>query len=228
MVFCPVKTVLTKSSNTAASVTTSGITTTTGDLLVVAITCFGNHIGATPVTDSLSNTWTAAISSTGTTKGWGAIFYCANCTGGTGHTFTFTPSSSDFIAIGVLAIQGAATSSVLGSTATSTASGTTHTAGSITSGVTQEILVGAGALSASAEGTPGVADGRWYDANLVAGATSEGIVLAWRLVDPNTTDSFVYTTSNTQNETVMIAGFKCSTGPTPVGHSLLATRASTY
>lgn len=214
MAFDVAQRIIAQSSNTAASVTTSGVTTTSGNLLVVSVVAFGNNIGASPVTDSKSNTWTAAIASTGTSKGFGAMFYVANCTGGASHTFTFTPTSNDFIAIAVLEVSGAATSSVLSNTNSASNSTATHSSGNITAGASfPEIFVGSMALSANSEIPATVTKLLWPWTFTNPATTREGIMLGYKFVDPSVTDSFTVTANAASNETIMIAGFKSATAP---------------
>lgn len=211
---------LSKAGN-AASITTTATTTTTGNLLVVCIACFTNKIGATPITDSKGNTWVAAISSTGTTNGFGAMYYVANCTGGASHTFTFTPTGSDFIAMSVIEISGAALSSVLGSTATSTTTGSaTHTAGSITSNSSvAEIFIGFCTDSHNAPPSiTGTDPATWATIAAINGAVTEGIIAGFRIVSPSFTDTFSCT-SSALNEMAGIAGFKAAVVASGAGGS---------
>jgi hypothetical protein len=207
--FSPVQ-AISKTSASAASVTTAAVTTTaSGSLFIVGIACFTNKIGATPITDSKGNTWTQALGSTGSgANGYIAIFYSANATGGASHTFTFTPTSSDFIAIGVLEVQGAALSSVLGSVSSSTASAASHSSGNITSNATvAEVFFGFGALSFTNEGTPTLSSSLWYSAAMLPDGAVEGLAMAFRFVAPSTTDQFTYNTGAAHNEGVAVAGF---------------------
>ena len=200
------------SAGSAASVTTTGVTTTSGSLFVAPVFAFGNNIGSTPLSDSNGNTWTAAITTQGSTKGWGAMYYVANGIGGASHTFTFTPSSNDFLVICVFEIPGAKTSGVLGNTNFSTASTTTHASGTVTVGADDpEILIGGCALSAAAEGA-GIITSQFHAlaVRLAATGTTEGACVGYRVAPASTTDQFAVTTSSVQNETILIAGFKAA------------------
>lgn len=213
----PAKRIVATSSGTASSVTTAAVTTTSGNLLVAMVFCFGNQIGATPVSDSKGNTWSSAIASTGVTQGWGAMFYVANATGGASHTFTFTPTGSDFLTMVVFEVENAATSSVLSNTNSSTASTTSHSSGNITANATvPEIFIGGMALSAAIEGAGSTTANYWSAAlrGLAATGTTEGAVSSWRVVDPSTTDAFAVTTGTAGNETILIAGFKAASATT--------------
>lgn len=208
--FKPSQYVVARSAGSAASITTTGITTVSGRLLVAVLTCFGNNIGASPVTDSKGNTWSTAIASVGTTQGWGAMFYVPNCTGGAAHTFTFTGVGSDFLSIAVYEIPGADISSPLGSTSSSTTNATTHSSGNITSGSRLEIFIGVGAISRGAEATPVVTTGsvNWFPQSQLPDGSLEGIATAFRLADAGVTDQFTYTTSSAFAEACLVAGFK--------------------
>lgn len=205
--FAPVQ-ATTKTAVSVASVTTTAMTTQSGDLFVAIVTCFTNKIGTTPLSDSKGNTWVQAVASTGTTNGFTAMYYVANGTGGAGHTFTFTPTAADFIAISVIEISGAALSSVLSQTNGAVANSTTHTTGSITAGATDEVFIGGGAVSQSAEGTPVLNKTLWWGVAALPDGSVEGIVSAFRFVGTGVADTFSYTTSSASNEGVVIAGFK--------------------
>lgn len=212
-----------KGGGSVASITTTGITTTSGNLLVAICFCDTNKIGATPITDSKGNTWVQAIGSVGSST-YLAIFYCANATGGAAHTFTFTPTSSEFIAIAVLEISGAKTSSVLGSTSTSTSNTASHDSGNITSnGITAEVLIGAwNPASATAMG-PGAQVGAgsgWSWNYVAANGSNEGGFFGYRIVGLNVTDSFKVTAASAAASPIAVAGF-LSTTP-PVGGSAFA------
>lgn len=207
--FAPVQTT-TKQSGSAASITTTAMNTISGHLFVAVVTTFANTISGTPMSDSKSNSWTLAVGPAGTTNGFVAIYYAANATGGAAHTFTFTPSSSDFCAISVIEITGAATSSPLNQSNSAVANSTTHATSSITAGSTAEIFVGGGVTSFSAEGTPVINKNYWYHVAALSDGAVEGIVCAWRAMDSGASDTFSYTTSSAKNEGVVIAGFKAA------------------
>jgi len=218
-IFAPVQHVSKVSSNSAASVVTGAITTTaSGSLFVAVVVAFANTIGA--VTDSKANSWSTAQASTGTTNGFVAIFYTANATGGASHTFTFTPTSNDFIGISVFEITGAS-STPLSNHNGSVANSTTHTSPSITSGsAVSEVFIGGGPLSATGEGVPVLNSSLWYlGAAAAATSVTEGIISAFRFVNVNITDSFSFTTSSARNEGVVIAGFKAASAGGASEHS---------
>lgn len=203
-----------QSAGSVASVTSTGLTTTAGNLLVVLVTCFGNNIGASPIADSKGNTWTAAVAATGTTEGYAALFYANNIAGGAGHTVTFTPTASDFCSILVFEISGQATGTVLGNTSATSAASTTHSSGNVTTGGSVgSILIGGGAISRAAEGTPNITVGSaWVLVSRAGGASSEGYVGGVRAAVSGVTDQFTYTTSSSNRETSLIAEFRAPAG----------------
>lgn len=199
----------------AASATTTATTTTSGSLFVAVVTCFTNKIGTTPLSDSKGNTWVQAVASVGTTNGFTAIYYVENGTGGASHTFTFTPTGSDFISITVMEITGAALTSSLGSSTSIVTATATHTTGTITSNASvPEIFIGAGSASGGTVPTLPLTDPVvWFPVTLKDGGTFEGCAVAFRLVKPSVTDSFSYV-SNARNEGSAIVGFKAAAAAT--------------
>lgn len=213
-----------QSAGSQTSVTTAGITTTTGNLLVAVMSAFGNFIGATPITDSNGNTWTQAVASTGTTEGWGSIFFCANATGGAAHTFTFTVTSATFIALAVFEITGAAASPLSNVNSASSTGSTDHDSGNVTTSSTlDEILIGGGTSSDAGTGTVRDSTFTWNNRSLAASGSLQGINFAWRNASPSTTISYISVTIATDRDTSMIAGFKgtapATAGATSYGYS---------
>lgn len=203
-----------QATGSVASVTSTGLTTTPGNLLVALVTCFGNNIGASPITDSKGNTWATAVAATGTTEGYAALFYANNIAGGAGHTVTFTPTASDFCAIVVFEISGQTTGTALGNTNATSAASTTHSSGNVTTGGSVgSILIGGGAVSRAAEGTPNITVGSaWTLVARAAGGSNEGYVGGVRAAVSGVTDQFTYTTGSSNRETAVIAEFRAPSG----------------
>lgn len=198
------------SSGPAASVTTDPVTTVSGRLLVAVPIANLNNIGATPITDSLSQTWATAIASFGNTQGWGAMFYVENCVGGASHTFTFTPTSNDYIGLIVVEFPGMALSGSLNQTdAQSSNASATHTAGPITANATlPEVFVGVQVSTSFA--TVQVSNAYWGVAHRRnADVSTEGATVVYRVVHPGTSDS-VSLTYTAEFGTTLIAGFKAA------------------
>lgn len=210
MAFRVVQQVSARSSGSAASVSTGAIATTTGNLLVACVFSFGNNIGATPISDSEGNTWTAALSSTGSSNGFAAVFTAVVAAGDASHTVTFTPSSSDFIVIVVYEIEDADAADPVNEVNSSTSSTTTHSSGSITAGDTDEMFIGGCAISSVGEG--GGSNPTKFWSTSIAGQSSTATTMGWRasvyLAASGESNSFDVTLSAADNETIFIVGIK--------------------
>lgn len=118
----------------AASATTPGITTTTGNFLCAVITVGSGPGTLASVSDSYGNTWTAATGNPRAPNGQANVYvyWAENITGGAGHTFTANANGSRLMSIGLVELSGRATSSaVLVQTGfLETVSGTSHSSGS--------------------------------------------------------------------------------------------------
>lgn len=203
---------LASAQGSATSVTTTGVTTqATGSTFVACVGAFTNTIGASPVTDNKGNTYVAAIGSQGSTEGWGAIFYCENASGGAGHTFTFTPTGSDFISITVVEITGAAVSSALTSTNFSTATGLTHVTGNVTAGASApEVLIACVVLSRVVDGVGTTAYPALVLNGMIASGSAEGMTVAGRLLNPSQTASVTFTMAASNPAFAGAATFKAA------------------
>lgn len=77
------------------------VNTTGASIVYVAVSQF-NGITIGTLTDSKSNTWIGLTARIGPAEAYNRIFYCAPCTVGSGHVFTWDNGTSIF---GALAIQ---------------------------------------------------------------------------------------------------------------------------
>jgi hypothetical protein len=208
-------------------ITSASFISASGDLLVAAFVTFASHTLTAPITDSKGNTWQKAIGPIGTTQGFGWVYYAENITGGSGHTVTLTLPIGDFTILQIFEISGAALSSSLSNTNSSSASGTTHSSGNITSNSSvPEVFVGIGALSKTAEASPGFSAYGWIPPNGVAAdSTHEGFIAGTKFVKQSTTDQFSFTTSSANNECCIIVGFKAASssggGISEVSHAFI-------
>lgn len=114
-------------TSAATSCTTTGITTTSGDLIVLlGFESSGVTFAATPLSDSKSNTWTAGIATFGTTNKQIEKFD-ANGTRGASHTFTCTTTTSAFPAVAAVEFSGMdLTTSCIDKTATTADASSTN------------------------------------------------------------------------------------------------------
>lgn len=137
-------------SSGAASATTAGITTTSGNF-VVGVLGANSGVAGNSITDNYSNTWTIAESRF-SGNNFCKIIYAKNITGGAGHTFTGVSDAS--VVIAIHEYSGIDTVSPLDKTASATSgldSGATATTaqadelivGGVTNGTTA-VTVGTG------------------------------------------------------------------------------------
>jgi len=126
-------------TGTADTVTTGAIDTTGANFLVISVAV---DSGATPtISDSKSNTWTALTSSALTVKT--IIYYVANPTVGTSHTFSNT-ASQNYCSIRAAAFSGVATTTPADQQNGATGTGaSTLATGSITPSENNELVIAA-------------------------------------------------------------------------------------
>lgn len=208
--------VFTSSAGSAASVTTPSITITAGSLVVALLFCDNNRIGTTPMSGTGGQTWASGIASFGSST-FAGVFYAENAVAGA-QTFTFTPTSSDFIAICILEVSAVALTSSIGSTSTSVTNTSDHNSGNITSnGTVPEIFVGLWnpdqATSTLPANVLGVLWG-WNWKNTTG--TTEGGLVGWRIVGPSVTDGFAVKAATSRASPIGIIGFKAA-DPLPSG-----------
>ena len=97
-------------SSDAQTATTTGIDTTGANLIVVTVS-FIYHGTPPSVSDSYGNSWTLVVESAGGGSLPGdALFYCADPTVGTGHTFACSTVDSGYPLITAQVFSGAAAS----------------------------------------------------------------------------------------------------------------------
>ncbi len=198
-------------SSSATSVTTAAMTTTSGNQLVAGIGQFaGTALGATPVSDSKSNTWAQAWKSTALTK-FGGCYYAENITGGSGHTVTFTEAGTAVaIALAVVEVSGLALSSTLDKTAHADSNVDPKTSGATATTVfPAEILVGVCAQGSGSQ-PPISYPGFYTDVIALADSSPEGGIFSYAIVAATGTYSFSwsYSTAASGQETTGVATFK--------------------
>ena len=164
----------------AASATTPGINTTSGNFLCAVITVGSGPGTLASVSDSNGNTWTAATGNPRAPNGQANVYvyWTENITGGASHTFTANANGSRLMSIGLVELSGRATSSaVLVQTGfLETVSGTSHSSGS--SGALSES--GCDMVCLAGDNAPAVTG-----SNITYTATSSG----WTLANPGTVNT---------------------------------------
>lgn len=130
-----------------SSVTTSGVTTSSGNLLLAVAGAWQSGVQNThTITDSNSNTWVEVTGSpllpTSNTKHH--LFYAKNCTGGASHTFTTTIGGTALITLFVMEVSGADTTSPFDKGAGAVGNSTAPSSGATaTRTQANEIIIGA-------------------------------------------------------------------------------------
>lgn len=197
-------------SSGATSLTTAGITTTSGNFISAFGTSFTRTFSTTvgaQVADNKSNTFLGAWA--GANAGQ---FYGENITGGASHTFTLTPpGGSSACSFAVMEFSGLNASSSLDVTA-STSSSTAPRSSGATAATAQanELLLGGSSQShlsntVAYSSTPG---GPWSDVAL-GDSSPEGLILSWRVVSAIAAYNFQFTEGTTLvNAGVGIATFR--------------------
>jgi hypothetical protein len=235
------------SADSAASVTTSGLSVSAGNLLVAIITTYssGNTFDdpTTPLTDSAGNTW-VKVDPAGTPalffQRYQRFRYVKNCLGGGSVTFTYTVVAGDYPQIAVMQIAGADTTAPLDHhtmTETSAFVGTGKSTSAITTTVADEILAIYSGGNSVAGDTSTFSDGG--GANSIGtptkiedtGATEAngiGCALGYVIVSATGTYAAKLTLSADGLANVGIASFKAASGGAPPPYVAPFVAASTY
>ena len=128
----------TGSSSSAYSVTYSSATTS-GDLLTVCISGYGP--ATFTITDTYSNTWVLAKRVVNGSLS-SEIWYAQNCTGGSSHQVTVTPSAAAYITVALSEFSGVAASGALDQTGSGTGTSTSPSSGNVTTAIAGELYIG--------------------------------------------------------------------------------------
>lgn len=152
------------------------VDTTTGDMIVVAVTGLGGSLMTAPtftVTDAQSNTYTAIAGSRQTFGLADAteLFYAKNITGGSSNSITVTPSESSQVTFQAVAFSGAdATAPFDGNANSGSGTGTSASSGDVTVPAGSSMVFGfVGYSSNSASASDGVFTGTFVS-NLFSSA----------------------------------------------------------
>lgn len=156
--------------NTGSSITSPSYNTTGASHVFLHATCYGVLAVAANITDNKSNGNPTAVGTGQNTSGESnsRLFYYANPTVGSGHTFTLSCTAP---ALAVIALSGGASSSVLDQNTGATGNSVFSLAsGSITPGSNNELIICGGNGADSNSGTITV------DSGMTAVATPLGYV----------------------------------------------------
>jgi hypothetical protein len=117
-------------SSNSDSVTTSSADTTGAECIAISVSSYQPNAQPT-VSDSKSNTWTAATEYTGVTLVRTRIYYCFNPTVGSGHTFTASGTAS-YPALAFAAFSGGSVQALDTQNGDTVSSGETLSTGNVT------------------------------------------------------------------------------------------------
>lgn len=187
--------------------TTSGVTTTTGNLFVTASTLFDGTF--TSVTDSKSNSYSVVTSGFTTVNvADGRQDYKANGAGGASHTFTLTTSGS-FAAFAATEISGAATTTPLDKNTGAADIGTSHSSTS-TSATSQanELLYGSGIVCENSTMVTDTGAGWTERINDGNSGGNCGVLIGTKAVSATGTYAYTWTTSSSQDAISIISTWK--------------------
>jgi hypothetical protein len=206
-------------ASAAADGTTGAIDTTGANLLVAIVNA------ETPaITDSKGNTWTSLTLQTSAADNKARLFYVANPTVGTGHTFSATLS---YQTVGVIAFSGAHASSPFDQQNGSAAGSSPASPGSITPSENNCVVVagygfGKNANTFSVDGGFTIAQ-----SNTSVDAVSYGVVISYLIQTTAAAANPAVTYTGSSGEcNATIASFKVAAGGT-ASSDLSATAAAT-
>lgn len=183
------------------SITTGGITTTTGNLVVLDCYFYKTGFFSSVSDNGSANSWTNSVADH--TYAAGVVsarqYYNPNINGKAGHTFTLTMSAGapggNFPTLAVTEISGQAASPFDVSAIVDDSSGTTHTTASTgTLAQANNLVLGMGGAGQTA--TVSVSSPWTQLENISNDGNREGIVTAYQNVSATAALTFAYTTSN--------------------------------
>ena len=197
-----------KGSTGGGSVTTDAIDTTGATLLVIVL----GYFDSTPtISDSKGNTWTALTNSDGPLSSNCQIFYVANPTVGSGHTFT-NGTASSFSSILVSSWSGVATTTPFDQQNQNTGTAvTTVTTGSITPGENNELVIAGLCLrDIGVTGDTVTIDGGFTISNQVPGVGSNNLegAMAYLVQTTAAAANPAWSWTNSDSAAAAIASFK--------------------
>lgn len=180
------------------TVTTAGITTTTGNAILFGVGHFTGAGNFSSISDSNGNTYTTDVGPTTGGTNDARIASNTNITGGAGHTFTGTCATNGYLLLLVSEFSGLATSSAFDKSATGTETGTSHsTAATATLSQADEVVYAIGAAN-TLGALPVIAnsDGTFTEVLNEPSNLGENGVAAYKTVNATTAVSWNGWTSN--------------------------------
>lgn len=199
-------------NSTVGTATTVTITTTTGNLLVLAVYEGVNSTSTMSVTDTAGNTWIQAGGYVTSSGDRFCMFYCPNHTSVTSVTATWSGSINATVPVVVIEFSGVATGTPLDAngtnpaTSSGTSAATSLTSGSLSTSNANDVLIfGLGIGTTNTGMTPGLN----YTLNTNAKTSNQRCAITYRIVSTtqtNTTTSDSWNT-NASSRTSVLAAF---------------------
>lgn len=199
------------------SVTSSSIDSTGANLIVLGLSFYSFSSPAGTLTDSKSNTWAALTlyEEVGTTGASSKLYYCYAPTVGSGHTFTWS-STTTYPSIYVEAFSGSASSPFDVQNGATVINNINCQPGSVTPSVDNEIVVAlAGFYTPNADLGSSVSVGSSFaitDQLTYVPSTSLGGALAYKIQTSAGTENPTWTGNIALNWAASIATFKAAAG----------------
>lgn len=210
--------------------TTSSAVNTTGATLLILLAVYFSASAAPTISDSKGNTWVPLTAQV--TTGQSQLFYCANPTVGTGHTFSALGSTS-FAAVSVAAYSGA-NAAPFDQQNGATGSANSLATGSVTPSADNELVIAGWGLALAGEPSSSSVNGGFTGINTAPNVSgnSFGIYLAELIQTTATAANPVLSYGNSSTVSGVIATFKvaAATGITfdAASNSGTQTAQSTY
>jgi hypothetical protein len=207
------------SANSAgnASVTSSAIDTT-GATLLVANLSYYNLAATAQLTDFYNNTWTP-LPLQFQTDASGRLFYCANPTVGTGHTFTLTNGA--YSAVAVAAFSGVNQLAPLDVSSGAPGTSASATGGSVTPTNANSLVI-SGCAARNTGNITGVGGGFTITDNVSTGAVIDS-ALAYLIQTAATAANPAWALSGSLNWGVTNAVFIAGSATVPASPALVAS-----
>lgn len=190
--------------------TTSSVDSTGGNIVIVAVASYQSSAAPT-VSDSKGNTYTALTEQVAAGSHRVQLFYAANATVGSGHTFTVTGSTT-YSSISVNVFSGAKTTSPFDVQNGANGGATSLATGSVTPSENDEVVVAGIALDSapssltinSGFSTPSVA--------YFAGGSAYGVGSAYIIQTTAGATNPTWSWTGSSGQAAAIATFKVATG----------------
>jgi hypothetical protein len=189
------------------SATTSGVDTTTCDLLIVVGSW---DPGSAPtITDSQSNTWTRVGTDTGFTFPYVGLWFCRNPSVSASHTFTLTKTAAG-IGMAIAGFAGSAAAPQDQNSEDGGASTTSRAPGSVTPTQNNELIVTALSYSIGSSSDQAASGFTTTDHQAFSAGNNYGCVLAYAIQTTATATNPNWTWTGATDSEATVVTFKAA------------------